>query len=166
MKNLISFSILGTLFFFFACKNVDQGLVSTMQTDLAAAEALIPDLEKTVGVANSTVEQIGKAPEALKNSGNAEYQALSEQCSVLSNKVQATQAEFNDLVNKFKQLTDDYAAGRIKTEDAKKEYEMLNNSLKSVGGLLERINAHCDRMQQNYAKLSAGWNAKAEEGAK
>lgn len=166
MKNLFLPAIFSILFLAAACNKVDPSLVSTMQSDIANAEELVPTLGKTVEMANMTIEQINKAPEALRNSNTPEMQSILERSVALAGKVQATEAQYKDMLNRFKQLSADYAAGKIKTEEAKKEYEMLSTSLKGAAGTLERIDKFSDLLQADFAKASAGWNAEAEKELK
>lgn len=163
MKNLLSLAALAILFLAVACTSVDKELVGKMQNDLSAVEGLAPAFETLGKNLDNMTTQLNAAPEAMKSESNAEYQNLLRMNSMISQKFQATSAEYNDLSGKLKGLVADYSAGKIKTEDAQKEYETLSGAMQGFSTLIDQLTQVGGQMQTDYAKMSASWNAKAEE---
>lgn len=165
MKNLIPVFAVAVLLSALACKKVDKSLIDKMQGDLASLEEASVVAEKASTAVTNLVTQINTAPDAMKSSGNQEINTLIERGNMMPNKLQATVAEYNDLMGKLRTLVAEYNAGKINTEDAKKEYETLSQGLKGTTGLLNRIGAVAEESQTSLAKMTAEWNAKAEGGA-
>ncbi len=163
MKNLFSLFAFAALLAV-GCKNIDQELVGKMQTDVTTLEGLatpMADLRKKL---ETLFNLVNAAPESVKNSENAEYGDLLTLTSAMNQKIQATSAEYDDILARLKTLAADYSAGKIKTEDAKKEYETLSISTRGLSDLLNHMNEIAGQSEAQYAKMSAGWKA-AEEGA-
>lgn len=162
MKNFVSIFAVVAAISFAACNSVDKELVGKMQNDLSEMEGMastISDLGKNV---NNLAEQISAAPEGMKTEENAEFKELMAMSTSVVQKHQATLAEYNDLMEKLKSLIEDYNAGKVKTEDVKKEYETIKNGFNGLSELAGRMNGLNEQMQAQFAKLSADWNAKAE----
>ena len=165
MKNFFPLFVLVVLTVV-GCKAFDKELADKMRADLDKLEGMAPAFETLNTNISNMNNQLGAVPEAMKTENNAEYQNLLRISDNMSQKYQASAAEYNDLAGKFKNLVADYTAGKIKTEDVKKEYEMLSLSIQGMADVLDRLNQRVDAMQAEYAKMSATWNAKAEETAK
>lgn len=166
MKNLFSLFAFATLLAIAGCKNIDQELVGKMQTDVTTLEGLAAPMEELGKKLSNLNEVLNGAPESVKNGGSAEYAEMFNLSGAMYQKQQATMAEFADLQNKLKTLAADYSAGKIKTEDAKKEFETIDASVQGFGDLVKRMNEMADQMQTQYAKMSADWKAKEEGAAK
>lgn len=166
MKNLFFLFVSITLFATIGCKGVDKELVSKMQADAVKLDSLsapLGDLGKKV---ENLYNLVNAAPESVKNSGDAQYGELLTTSSAMNQKVQATTAEYNDIVSKLKALVADYSAGKIKKEDVQKEYETISYAVKGLPDLVRRINEVADQSEAQYAKMSAGWKAEEEGAAK
>ncbi|MBV6440345.1 MAG: hypothetical protein DYG98_13400 [Haliscomenobacteraceae bacterium CHB4] len=164
MKNLFSFLVL-TALAVAGCKSFDKELADTMRADLNKLEAMAPAFETLNTTLGNISNQLNAAPEAMKTEGNVAYQNLTRMSGAMAQKFQATIAEYNDLTGKFRTLVADYSAGKIKTEEATKEYGALLLAMEGYTTVLDQMNQRADAMQAEMAKLSASWNAKAEEAA-
>lgn len=164
MKNLFSLLVLAALTVT-GCKSFDKELADTMRADLNKLEAMAPSFESLNTTIANINNQLNAAPEAMKTEGNAEYQNLIRMSGRVTDKLQATIAEYNDLTGKFRTLVADYSAGKIKTEEATKEYGALLLAMQGYTEVLDNITQRTDAMQAELAKMSASWNAKAEEAA-
>lgn len=164
MKNLFSLLVVAVLTAV-GCKSFDKELADTMRGDLNKLEAMAPAFETLNTTIGNISNQLNAAPESMKTEGNAEYQNLVRMSGNMTQKFQATIAEYNDLTGKFRTLVSDYSAGKIKTEEAKKEYETLLLAMQGYTDVLDRMNQRADAVQAELAKMSATWNAKAEEAA-
>jgi hypothetical protein len=165
MKNLFSLAALTFLLLAVACSGVDKELVGKMQNDLSTLEGLAPAFETLGKNIENLATQINAAPEAMKSESNTAYQELLTMNGRMSQKFQATAAEYNDLTGKLKGLVADYSAGKIKTEDAQKEYETLSVAVQGFSTLVGQMTQVGEQLQTDYAKMSATWNANAEEAA-
>lgn len=164
MKNLVFMLAAVAALSIISCQGVDKELVDKMQKEVSEMEGLsatITDMEKSM---NNLAAQLLSAPEEMKTGDNPEFKNLLEMSGAMTQKLQATQAEYDDLMNKLKTLSADYAAGKASTEDARKEYETLNTGLQGISDLVQRIQERATQMETNFAKMSADWNAK-QEGA-
>lgn len=162
MKNVLTlFSAVFTLLLA-SCGNVDQELVKNMQNDLTTFEGYAGSLEEAgKGVAN-LANALAGVPESVKTSPSPEFSEIVTRSAAMTEKITATQAEYNDLVSRLKTLIDDYSAGKIKKEEAQKEYETIQASLKGLPDLITRIQNMAEQMQANFARQSATWNAEQE----
>lgn len=165
MKHLVSIFTIAALLSVVACNEVDKELINKMQGDLAAMEGTAAVAEKASTTLANLATQMNAAPEAMKGEDNPEMKSLMEKSGMMSNKLQASMAEYNDLMGKLKTLVADYNAGKIKTEDAKKEYETLSEGLKGTSSMLTQMASAGDQIQAAFAKMTADWNAKMEGGA-
>lgn len=163
MKNLFPVAVLAMLMLTVACKGVDKELVGKMEKDLSTLESLAPLFEKITKNQENLNTQLSAVPEAMKGESNSEYYNLFNMNTMIASKLQATKAEYDDLSLKLKTLTTDYSAGKVKTEDAVKEFETLSRSVEGFSTLLNQISTVGDQLQADYAKMSATWNAKTEE---
>ena len=165
MKNLFALSALAVLILAVACKGVDKELIGKMEADLSKMEGMAPAFEALNTSITNVVNQLNAAPEAMKTESNAEYQNMLRISNTMTQKYQATLAEQSDLTGKLKTLIADYTSGKIKTEDAQKEYQTLSTAIQGISDVMDRMNQRAERMQADFAKMSATWNAKAEEAA-
>ena len=163
MKKLFSLAAIAFLFLAVACTGIDKELVGKMQNDLSTMEGLAPAFETLSKNIENMTTQLNAAPEAMKSESNTEYQELLSKNNMISQKFQATSAEYNDLSAKLKGLVADYSAGKIKTEDAQKEFETLSAAVQGYSTLASQLTQIGEQMQTDYAKMSATWNANAEE---
>lgn len=163
MKNLCSLAALALLLLAASCKGVDKELVGKMQNDLSTSESLAPEFETLTKNIDNLTNQLNAAPEGLKSESNEEFQNMYNLNSAMAQKCQATIAEYNDLNGKLKDLIANYNAGKIKTEDAQKEYETLSIAVQGFSSLTTRMKEVGEQLQADYAKMSATWNAKTEE---
>lgn len=161
MKNLV-FMLAAAALSIISCQSVDKELVDKMQKKVSEMEGLsatLADMEKSMG---NLAAQIVSAPEEMRTGDNPEFKNLLEMSGAMTQKLQATRAEYDDLMNKLKTLSTDYAAGKASTEDARKEYETLSTGLQGISDLVLRIQERATQMETNFAKMSADWNAKQE----
>ena len=165
MKNLFVLSVMTVLMLAVACGGVNKELLGKLQTDLTQLEGLAPAYEAMGVNINNLTTQLNAVPEGMKTETNPEYQNMLRLNNTMTQKYQATMAEQSDLTNKFRTLIGDYTAGKIKTEDALKEYETLSAGVKGMVELLDRMNKKIDNIQTEYAKMSANMNAAAEKAA-
>lgn len=149
-----------------SCKNIDQELVSKMQTDTTTLDGLSTPMEELGKKLSALSELLAAAPESVKNSDNPEYAEIFNLSGAMSQKHQAMTAEIADLQGKLKTLAADYSAGKIKTEDVKKEFETIAGSVQGLGDSVKRMNEMADELQTKYAKMSADWKSKEEGAAK
>jgi len=165
MKNLVFMLAAAAALSIISCQSVDKELVDKMQKKVSEMEGLsatLTDMEKSMG---NLAAQIVSAPEGMKTGDNPEFKNLLEMSGAMTQKLQATRAEYDDLMNKLKTLSTDYAAGKASTEDARKEYETLSTGLQGISDLVLRIQERATQMETNFAKMSADWNAKQEGAA-
>jgi hypothetical protein len=166
MKKLFSLSAAALLLLSVACESIDKALVSKMQEELAAMEGLSADAEKISTIITNVAAQINTAPESVKTGDDPMFKGISQKIGAMSERHQATLAEYNDLLGKLKSLSADYSAGKVKTEDAQKEFDTLSMGLKGVSAAFGDMGPTMDQIQMAFAKMSADWNAKAEEETK
>ena len=165
MKNLFALSALTVLTLAVACKGVDKEMIGKMEADLSKMEGMAPAFEALNTSITNVANQLNAAPEAMKTQSNTEYQNMLRISNTMTQKYQATLAEQSDLTGKLKTLIADYTSGKIKTEDAMKEYQTLSTGIQGISEVMDRMNQRAERMQADFAKMSATWNAKAEEAA-
>ncbi len=162
MKNVLTlFSAVLTLFLF-SCGSVDQEMVKNMQNDLTTYEGYAASLEEAGKSVTTLASALATVPESIKKAPTPEFNELSIRTTGMSDKYTATQAEYNDMLNRLKTIIADYSAGKIKKEDAQKEYETIKASLDHLPGLIGRLKDRADQMQANFARQSATWNAEKE----
>lgn len=165
MKNLFAVALCTVVVLLAACGGVDKDLIGKMQADVTKVEGLVPGYEALgVKIANIT-NQLNVVPDAVKTQNSGEYQNILRINGTMTQKYQATMAEMGDIKTKIQTLIGNYTAGSIKTEDAQKEYETLSTAVQGMADVLDRMNQRMERIETDYAKMSATWNAKAEEAA-
>lgn len=164
MKNLLSLA-LAVLVLAVGCKSFDKELADKMSADLSKLEQLAPGFEKLGTDIGNIANLVNNVPEAMKTEDNAAYQNLLRMSTIMNQKYQASMAEYKDLTGKFQTLVANYSAGKLKTEDAQKEYETINQAVQGYADVLDRMNQRIEAMQTEYAKMSASWNAEAEQNA-
>ncbi len=162
MKNLVFLFAAAMTLSIISCESVDKELVDKMQkdiTEMGGLSATLTDLGRSIA---NLAAQMAAAPEEMKSGGNAGFIGMMEMSGAMVQKHEATQAEYNDLMNKLKTLAADYSAGKVSTEDARKEYETLKTGLQGISDLVQRIQERSGQMETNFAKMMADWNAKSE----
>ena len=165
MKNLFAVAMCAVVLLLAACGGIDKELVGKMQADMTKVDGLVPGYEALGTKITNITNQMNALPESAKTQNNPEYQNILRINSTMTQKYQATMAEMGDIKNKIQALVGDYTAGKIKTEDALKEYETLSTAVQGMADVLDRMNQRMERIETDYAKMSATWNAKAEEAA-
>lgn len=165
MKNLFAVAMCAVVLLLAACGGIDKELVGKMQADVTKVDGLVPGYEALGTKITNITNQMNAVPEAVKTQSSAEYQNILRINTTMTQKYQATMAEMGDIKTKIQALVGDYTAGKIKTEDALKEYETLSTAVQGMTDVLDRMNQRMERIETDYAKMSATWNAKAEEAA-
>ena len=165
MKNLVLMLVAVLSLAIVSCGGVDKELAGKMQKDMEEMNGTGATLEELgKNIANLT-GQMNAAPEAMKSDGGSGLQPFLEMANTMIQKQQATLAEYNDLMSKLKTLSADYSASKIQTEQAAKEYETLKKGLQGISDVTGRIKERSVRMETNFAKMTADWNARHESGA-
>ncbi|MCB9306800.1 MAG: hypothetical protein H6565_09395 [Lewinellaceae bacterium] len=162
MRNPIFIFAAFLLFGLSACNSVDKELVSKMQKDVDEMSGLSAAFEEMQQSTSNLAERVSNTPEEMKIDDATSFKDLNEMLAAMAQKQQATIAEYNDLMQKLKNLVAEYSAGKVKTEDAQKEYENLHNGLQGIADLSQRIRERSDQMETNFAKMTATWKAKTE----
>jgi len=165
MKNLCALIFSFILLFAVGCESTDQELVSQMQGGISTLEGLSVQLKELGPKLTNVTVRINDAPAEAKADPSGGYQETANLATSTMRKLLAVVSQYSDLQNKLNTLSTDYKAGKIKTEEAKKEYEVLQTGIQGLSETLAEMDATADQLQTQYAKMSADWNAKAEEAA-
>lgn len=151
MKNCFFLLSAAFLFFATACADVDKSLVDKMVAESKSTAGMGKMTTAKTTVA-AVLTQIEGAPEAIKS--NPAYPALLEKINGFSAKTEATAAEFADLSGKLNILLTDYNAGKIKTEAAKQEFEVISAGIKGTNEIFDRLPVLAAETKSGFEQLT------------
>lgn len=157
MKNFSMLLAVLTAFLVVSCSNVDDNLISqldTHKTSLTNLGAANDGTSKKIAQLINTMES---APENIK--GTKRFVDSYEMLTAMNAKWQATLSTVTDLTQKSQTLEDDYQAGKIKTEDVKKELEVITSNVTGLQDLFVRIGKRIDEFEGEYTKMQADYAA-------
>jgi uncharacterized protein YukE len=161
MKNLKLLFAAATLLLAAACNNIDKQFVGQMRESLLSTETAATGMEATgtaLGEMNALLEA---APTEMK--ADSAFGEVQRKATAFAQKHQATMAEYGDLTARLNTLIADYSAGKIKSDAAHQEFEVLGGGLESMKKAFEDISSLSDDLQAEYGKMKAAWSAAQEE---
>ncbi len=151
MKNCFFLLSAACLFFVAACADVDKGLVDNMVAESKSAASMGKMTTAKTAVA-TVLTQLEGASETIKS--NPAYLALLEKINGYTAKTEATAAEFADLSGKLNILLADYKAGKIKTEAAKQEFEIISAGFKGTNEIFDRLPVLAAETKSQFEQLT------------
>ncbi len=161
MKNLLWGFAAASVLAFAACQKKDAQLSSQMQEQITAGEAAVPANNTVSQSLSALVSQVEQAPEELKKDTTSQYQTVYRKISTLQPKFDKVSDDYEETLGKLKTLAADYSAGKVNAEEAKKQYEALQQQLQQMGSSLESYRKIYDEFSADYAKMMADFKGKS-----
>ena len=137
MKYVSLMALAATTLLIFACNQVDQNLVAKMQADTTTLASYITEMSGIDADATALLGQLDSAPPAIQ--ATEQYVAVRERATALVAKLQASLAQLTDAQAQLGKLSADYAAAKINTENAQKEYDLVAGNYQGIGPLNTRL---------------------------
>ncbi|MCC6410798.1 MAG: hypothetical protein IT270_04015 [Saprospiraceae bacterium] len=166
MKNVLFTALAAIVLLTSACNNLDENLNNSMATELEARQKGLADYlarNKAIGEFNMAST---KVPASLYNDPGTGFTTVRENLNMITSKYQATVDVYNDHLSKLSRLQEDYQNGKIKTEEAKQEFESINSNFKSIISTLDRADEFYQRTSDQYAEILTKWKtANPDEAA-
>ncbi|MCA0236117.1 MAG: hypothetical protein LCH81_07020 [Bacteroidetes bacterium] len=162
MKHLFSIFFFALLTVLVSCKKIDQDLLSQMNNTVSEmhtrTEAFDLNTQGIVQFANL----VDAAPEALKNDTLSGFVKLHEKVTALKIKQEGTVREYKELLAELQRSAEEYASGKITTDQARSQQESLKGRLTAIEALLEHVGKLNEEAQTEYGKLMAEFKSKTE----
>lgn len=162
MKNLFPFFLLLQLVWAVSCNNVDQKLVAQMDDTVNAMQAYTGEFDMNTQGIVSFSNLVDAAPDALKNDTTSGFAALREKVTAFRIKQETTVTEFKQVLSDLQKTAAEYSAGKISTDDARKQHETLSARLAAIKELLALVGRLNDEAQTEYGKMMAEYRSKTE----
>ncbi len=144
--------------------NVDQSLLGDMTSTAAQLEEFIGQSEIDGQQLQKFKAVVDRAPEAMRADTAMHFSAFADEFEELSGQHAAVNAQLNDMKIRLAVMTDDYAAGKLKTETVKAEFENFSSSMKNIGETISSFATGFGKAQTDFGKMMADFNMKKEEG--
>lgn len=139
----------------------DKALVLQMESDISRLQGLMPEFKATYDSLMSKRMYIKQSYSGSANSPT--YEALVKIYGRLATGM-ADYEEFRGMTGKLIALSADHAAGKIKAEDAKKQYEEIKQNLDPKVERFSQIKAELGGIDQEIKKIFSEANIKAAGG--
>jgi uncharacterized protein YoxC len=157
MKNFSMLLAALTAFLMVSCSNVDDSLISQLDAHKSTLSTMVASNDATTKKIAQLVNTMEAAPSNIK--GTKRFVDAYEMLTGMNNKWQATVSTVTDLTQKTQTLEDDYQAGKIKTDDVKKEMEVITSNVTGLQDLFTRIGKRMDDFEGEYKKMEADYAA-------
>lgn len=166
MKNVLLTALAAIVVLTTACKNLDENLNDSMAAEMEARQKGLTDyVARNQAIAEFNIAATN-APVSLYNDPSAGFATVKENISMIANKYQATVDAYGDHLSRLSRLQDDYRSGKIKTEEAKQEFESINSNFKAIENTFERADDFYKKSSDEYAAIMNTWKtAHPEEAA-
>lgn len=162
MKHLFSTFFFALLLSLVSCKKTDQNLLTQMNDTVSAMHTRTEEFDlNTQGIVNFA-NLVDVAPEALKSDTTSGFAQLHEKVTAIKIKQEGTVSEFKELLAELQRSAEEYAAGKITTDQARSQQETLNGRLTAIEALLKHVGELNDEAQTEYGKLMAEFRSKTE----
>jgi chromosome segregation ATPase len=163
MKNILLGCVLPALLLLSACKNSDARLVGELEEALARAENEQPDFAAVRQNLATLQTALQTAPEDMRLDTSTHFAALEERAGLMSARIDAVEAQYNDLRTRLGVLLDDYKAGRAQTPAVRDEAALLRDNLEATRASVPELGAAISQYEAEFGRASAEWRAKAEQ---
>jgi len=160
MKKILSLGIAWMALLAIACNNVDKNLVDKMVASTPAFDSTTADMGRIRTSMAELLSQINAAPHAVRL--NNDYFDLRTRAASIYGKVSSSMEQYEDAQAKLKKLTADYNAGKISSEEAQKEHDLLTGSLAGEKDMNARIEGVMEDVKKQFVQMCAAANVNAD----
>ncbi|MEI6408128.1 MAG: hypothetical protein WCR52_01985 [Bacteroidota bacterium] len=157
MKNFSMLLAALTAFLVISCSHVDDSLIGQLDAHKSTLSTMVASNDATTKKIAQMVNTMEAAPANIK--GTKRFVDAYEMLTAMNNKWQATLTTVTDMAQKAQTLADDYQSGKIKTDDVKKEVEIVNTNVSGLQDLFTRIGKRMDDFEGEYKKMEADYAA-------
>ena len=162
MKNLHGLIIAVLVLGFLSCKQSDAQLAGQITEKASSAEANKAAQEAIGQNMNNLVMEADKAPDALKKDSTYHYAKMYEAMTTIQRKLDMSNDMYEQGIEQLKALAADYAAGKIKKEEAQQKYEELQSGLSKMSERIKSYEGNYNELSADFAKMMADFKAKGE----
>ncbi len=156
MKKFNFLTLVTLLFIWTACKNVDQQLVTSMETECNNIEATVSKVNNLNSLLKDPAQLANAVPIAVRENKDSGFAEWFDRYSGLAKKIAAVNASSIDGEKKLRQTIADYKEGKIKTEDVKKEFEISKQLTAGANELVAVLPNLISQMEADYTKFLGG----------
>lgn len=150
--------VLGTT----ACDRIDPELVADIHDRIEAVESAMNAMEEEGQRIGMLAAQMEQAPVALKSDTASNFVVLNDKMGALQDGFYQRGEQISSLLTRLRALSDQYGAGKIGAEAAKKEYDTLNLEFQRLDEAGEKARQDFDQVSAGYGRMMADFKAKAE----
>ncbi len=159
MKNVLFTALAAIVMLTSACNNLDENLTDSIATELESRQNGLKDYMAR----NQTISEFnvatGNAPVALLNDPNSGFATVKDNVTMIANKYQATVDVYIEHINRLSRLQEDYRNSKIKTEEAKQEFESINTNFKGIVTTFDQAYEYYKKSSDEYAAILNTWTA-------
>lgn len=136
-----------------ACKNTDQALLNTVRQNASLLEKAVRDLKESSIVLGSLTNRLDGLPENVKNNATG-YSDLKEKANSISNRIAVRTYDYEDLATQMHALAEDYAAGKIKTQDLTSRLQSFGTRISDAPGFVESVKKALEEIKTGLQKFN------------
>ena len=160
MKNLHGLIIAILLLGFLSCKQSDAQFAGQITEKATTAEAGKAAQEAVGQNMNNLVMEAEKAPEGLKK--DSAFVKIYEDMTTIQRKLDLSNDMYEQGIEQMKALAADYAAGKIKKEEAQLKFEELQTGLGKMSERIKNYEGNYNQLSTDFAKMMADFKGKGE----
>lgn len=159
MKNVLFTALAAIVVLTSACKNLDENLNDSMATEMEARQKGLADyIARNQAIAEFNIATTN-APASLYNDPSLGFASVKDNINMIASKYQATVDVYGEHLSRLSRLQDDYRSGKVKTEEAKQEFESINSNFKSIVTTLDRADEFYQKTSDQYAEIMNKWKS-------
>jgi chromosome segregation ATPase len=160
MKLLLPICLISITLFWIACGvGTDESLIQKIKSDMKTLENL-PNANDHIKTLTDLASLCNNAPDNMREEAN--FSSISENVNSLLMKLSAMQSQKEDILVKFQDMTREYAAQKMSTEEVQKEYDAIAPGLQALISGLSNAETDYDAISTEYMKMNANVGLKME----
>lgn len=134
------FCVLALLALLVSCNTTDKTLLAELQQHVSTFTQVTADSEKAVQTSKDIQTLFEHAPPALLSEPNSPLAQLKDQSNMIANRLVVREIDYKEVSQKLQKILQDYIAGKLTSEEVKRELHFLETRIKDAPDFLVETN--------------------------
>lgn len=123
-----------------SCNTTDKTLLAELQQHVSTFTQVTADTEKAVQTSKDIRALLEEAPEAFLSDPNNPLTQLKDQSDMVANRLTVREIDYKEVSQKLQKILQDYIAGKLTSEEVKRELHFLETRIKDAPAFLVETN--------------------------
>lgn len=136
-----------------SCNTTDKTLLAELQQHVSTFTQVTADTEKAVQTSKDIRALFENAPEALLSDPSSPLAQLKDQSDMVANRLMVRDIDYKEVYQKLQKIVVDYTAGKLTSEEVKRELQFLETRIKDAPKFLEETNKRLEDIKEKAEAL-------------